>query len=179
ALVSAGFFALFHERLGMIGVFDSCMPLVPADMAGNALVTPRETQTIGIRCPRQGVASVLRGDGRAVGLDGQTTWAGGADLGHGGDIDGRPRHGASCWPLGVPSRDRWLPGFAMAAHSGPGLEPVPGGGIAGAEVGALEASEARLLHVPDAVLHPAFFLPLADMTRGAGKAVVWSKVEIC
>src|SRR5215467_15834635 len=48
-LVIAGFFALFQERLGMIGVFDICMPLVTADMAGNELVTSIETQTIGIR----------------------------------------------------------------------------------------------------------------------------------
>ena len=92
-LVIASFFALFQERLGMIGVFDICMPLVTADMAGNELVTPLETQTIGIGFQCQGVAGVLRGDGIAVGLDGNAKWSGGADLGHGGDIEGMQRHG--------------------------------------------------------------------------------------
>lgn len=92
-LVSAGFLAVFHERLGMLGVCASCMPLVTAAMAGHALGTPRETQTLGSGLQRQGVAGLRRGAGIAVGRNGQTPLAGGAALGHRGASEGRPRPG--------------------------------------------------------------------------------------
>ena len=72
-------------------------------MAGNELVTQIETQPIGIGFQRQGVAGVVGGDGIAVGLEGNAKLPGGADLGHGGDIEGMQRQrdaddGRSCVP---------------------------------------------------------------------------------
>ena len=66
----------------------------------------------------------------------------------------------------------------MQAHIGHGIEPVPGGGIEGAEVGDLQPGEEILFHVAHAVFHPAFFIALADIARGNGKAVVRGKVQI-
>ena len=69
-------------------------------------------------------------------------------------------------------------GFAVQAHIGDGVEPLPGGGIEGAEVGDLQTGEKVLFDVPHAVFHPAFFIALADIARGNGKAAVRGKVEI-
>ena len=82
-------------------------------MAGNELVPLIETQAIGIGFQRQGVAGVLRGDGIAVGLDGNAKLPGGADLGHGGDIERMQRHGTQRRPLGVPQHGWLLAGFAV------------------------------------------------------------------
>ena len=54
---------------------------------------------------------------------------------------------------------------------------MPGGGIAGAQVGDLQAGEAMLFDRAHAVFHPAFCLPLADIARGNGQAAVVSQVE--
>jgi hypothetical protein len=102
ALVIAGFFALFHEWLGMIGGFDSWVPLVTSGMAGHELVTPRDTQASGRGFQHQGVARIGGRDRIAVGIDGNATLPGGADLGHSGHIEGMPRQGTPRRPLGVP-----------------------------------------------------------------------------
>ena len=64
----------------------------------------------------------------------------------------------------------------MQADIGHRIEPVPRGGIEGAEVGDLQPREEVLFHVPDAIFHAAFFIALADIAWGKGTAVVPSKV---
>jgi hypothetical protein len=100
--VIAGFFALLEAGRGVSRGFDIRVPVVPSGMAGNELVTELDTQPIGLGFQRQGVAGVLRGDGRAVGLDGNAKVPGGADLGHGGDSERVERPGTQRRPLGVP-----------------------------------------------------------------------------
>lgn len=65
----------------------------------------------------------------------------------------------------------------MPAHLGHGLPPVPGSGMEGAAVGALETGEDMLFPVPHAVFDPAFFIARADMARGNGTAAVGGAVE--
>src|SRR6266851_10324309 len=100
--VITGFFALLQQGLGVIGIFDIGVPVVPSGMAGNELVSKIETEAIGIGFQRQGVAGVLRWDGIAVGLDGNAKLVGGADLGYSGNIERMQRHGPQRRPLGLP-----------------------------------------------------------------------------
>ena len=66
----------------------------------------------------------------------------------------------------------------MQAHIGDGIEPVPGSGIEGAEVGHVQASEEILFHIAHAVFHAAFFIAFADIARRNGKAMVRGKVQV-
>ena len=78
----------------------------------------------------------------------------------------------------MPCLDRFLPGFAVQAHIGHGIEPLAGRGIQGAEVGQLQTGEEILFHIAHPIFHAAFFIALADIAWGNGKATVRGKIEI-
>src|SRR5262249_59223614 len=93
-LMSAGFFPLLQQRLGVIGVFHILEPIVASSMAGNKRVPVVEAEPIGISFEREHLASVVGGGGVAIGVEGNTKLPGGAHLGHGGGIEGLERPGA-------------------------------------------------------------------------------------
>jgi hypothetical protein len=57
------------------------------------------------------------------------------------------------------------------------IQPLPRGRIEGGKVGELQASEAMLFDRAYAMFHAAFFVALAHMAWGKGKAVVGGTVE--
>src|SRR6266567_4790710 len=68
-------------------------------------------------------------------------------------------------PSGSPNRSATCPTHTVVVYLG-------------AEVGDFQTGEEILFDVPYAVFHPAFFIPLAHIARGNGKAVVGSEVEV-
>ena len=60
----------------MIGVFHILEALVAAHVAGNELITVVDAQAIGIGFEGQCLTGILRGDGIAVGVDGNAKWPG-------------------------------------------------------------------------------------------------------
>jgi hypothetical protein len=174
--VIAGCVALLQPGRGGSGICDRWVSVVPAGMAGQTLVTLRETPASRRGVQPQGVAGIVGRDRSTVGLAGQAPWSGGSDLGPAGESERRPRQGRPRRRLGVPSRRGWLPGFAVPAHMGPGVQPVPGGGMEGAARGERETGEDRRVHVSHAGFHPACFLALPDRTRGHDHAAVGGAV---
>jgi hypothetical protein len=170
--VIPGFLAWLQPGLRVIRLVASAVAVGPAGMPGKERLTPRETQAIRRGLHGQGVTSLRRRDGRARGLAGHTPWARGPHLGHGGQSERRQWHGPHRGPLGLPSPGRWRAGLAVHTPRGDGLAPVPGRGREGAEGGELETREDRRVALPHAVFDPAFFLALANLTRGHRHAVV-------
>lgn len=100
--VIAGFFALLQQWRGVIGVFDSCVPIVPSGMASKERIPLGETQAIWRGCERESLAGRVGRDGRTVGIDGNAELPGGSDRRHGGDSERRQRHRTHIRPLFVP-----------------------------------------------------------------------------
>ena len=113
-LVIPRFFALFQQRFGVIGVFKVLEAIVTPAMARNERLTVVEAESVGIRFQRERVASPVGRDRVAIGLQGHTKLPGGADLGHGGDIEGMGGQRAEMRALLVPQIGRLAGGFRHA-----------------------------------------------------------------
>ncbi len=66
----------------------------------------------------------------------------------------------------------------MDAHIGDGVQPVAGRGTDGTKIRDIETGKEVFFNITHPVLHPAFFIALADIARCNAKAVVVGKIKV-